>query len=172
MTEAQRQLAERNHNLIYYFLNKNHLEDDEWYDLAAIGLCKAAESYDGKYKFSTLAYKCMWSLFLNEKRKEQSRAHIPESQILYYEAKQTKYFDDAEFNLLNYRPSRDNVEAEVIAGMIFDEFCRKLRTDEERTIYKLIMLGYTQPEIAKAMNCSDGRIQFMKKRFAAYVKGR
>ena len=45
MTEKQKQLVVDNHNLIYSFLHKHGFDEEEFYDLAAIGLCKAAKSY-------------------------------------------------------------------------------------------------------------------------------
>lgn len=43
MTDYQRQLVTDNHNLIYRFLQKEKLNMEDWYDLAAIGMCKAAK---------------------------------------------------------------------------------------------------------------------------------
>lgn len=66
MDEHQKLLVTENHNLIYSFLRKYNLDVDEYYDLAAIGLCNACITYDASYKvpLSTYAYKCMFnSLF-------------------------------------------------------------------------------------------------------------
>lgn len=63
MTEEEYQrLVEENHNLIYAFMQKHNLPED-WYGDCAIGLCKAAKTFDKSrgYKFSTVAYKCMYS---------------------------------------------------------------------------------------------------------------
>ena len=63
-------IVEENHNLIYAFLNKCHLPTNEYYDLAAIGLCKAAKTWDcDRQKFSTYAYTCMFNEVMGEKRK-------------------------------------------------------------------------------------------------------
>ncbi len=64
LNDAQRKLVEDNHDLIYSFLNSRHLSLDsveDWYGTAAIGLCKAALTYDESRgaKFATLAYICM-----------------------------------------------------------------------------------------------------------------
>lgn len=54
ITDEARKLVEENHNLVYSFLYKYHLDVEEWYDLAAIGLCKAANTYNNdKSGFST-----------------------------------------------------------------------------------------------------------------------
>lgn len=45
ITEAEKKLVEQNHNLIYAFLQKYHLTIEDYYGLAAIGLCKAAMTF-------------------------------------------------------------------------------------------------------------------------------
>ena len=50
MDEHQKSLVTENHNLIYSFLKKYNLDVDEYYDLAAIGLCNACINYDASYK--------------------------------------------------------------------------------------------------------------------------
>ena len=58
MTEYQKQLVIENHNLIYRFLQKEKLNMEDWYDLSAIGMCKAAKTFnEGTYKLSTNAIK-------------------------------------------------------------------------------------------------------------------
>lgn len=48
MNDEQRKLVENNHNLIYAILHKYNLPIDEYYDVAAIGLCKAAITFDAE----------------------------------------------------------------------------------------------------------------------------
>ena len=48
MTDYQKQLVTDNHNLIYRFLQKEKLNMEDWYDLAAIGMCKAAKTFNRK----------------------------------------------------------------------------------------------------------------------------
>lgn len=71
LSEAQRRLAEENHKLIYQFLRDCNLPLDEFYDIAALGLCKAAQGYDARkgVKFATYAYRVM----LNEIRMDWRR---------------------------------------------------------------------------------------------------
>ncbi len=62
MTAEQRQLAEDNHSLIYKVLHDMKLSDEEFYGTAAIGLCKAAMTYQAdKYRFSTYACQCIYN---------------------------------------------------------------------------------------------------------------
>ncbi len=58
LSKDQQDLVSDNHNLIYSYANKMNLDINEYYDLLAIGLCKAAKMYDPNrgYAFSTYAY--------------------------------------------------------------------------------------------------------------------
>lgn len=74
LTEAQASMVEQNHNLIYVFLQKRGLSEenaDDWYGVAALGLCKAAMHFDESKgcKFSTLAFVCMENEIRMEMRK-------------------------------------------------------------------------------------------------------
>lgn len=51
LTQQQQHLVEDNHKLIYFYLYRNSLSVDEFYDVAAIGLCKAAITYNGQQSF-------------------------------------------------------------------------------------------------------------------------
>lgn len=66
MTKEQEQLVTDNHNLIYFFLNKwgkilEYSDMTDYYDICAIGLCKAAITYDSSkdVKFATYAAICI-----------------------------------------------------------------------------------------------------------------
>lgn len=73
MTQEQRKLVEENHKLIYYTLNKYKLNPEEYYDILAIGLCKAAIKFDSeRSKFSTFAIKVMYNEFLQHDRNENT----------------------------------------------------------------------------------------------------
>lgn len=51
---------------------------EDWYDLAAIGMCKAAKTFnEGTSKFSTYAFKCMFNEVYSEKKKELRQRTIP-----------------------------------------------------------------------------------------------
>lgn len=73
MLEEQKKLVEENHNLIYFTLSKYRLNPEEYYDILAIGLCKAAMNFDQeKSKFSTFAMKVMFNEFAQYDRNENS----------------------------------------------------------------------------------------------------
>lgn len=75
LTDEERDLVTDNHNLIYSYLNQHCLSDD-YYDLCAIGLCRAAHFYEPKKgKFSTFAFLCMSNVINMEWRKVQRQVY-------------------------------------------------------------------------------------------------
>ena len=73
LDEQQKKLVEKNHNLIYHTLHKYKLNQEEYYDILAIGLCKAAIAFDPeRSKFSTFAINVMYNEFLIHDRDENA----------------------------------------------------------------------------------------------------
>ena len=59
LTPEQRKLAEKHHNFIFYFMKRKGLDQEEFYDILAIALCKAVRTYDpSEYAFATYCYRC------------------------------------------------------------------------------------------------------------------
>lgn len=169
MTEQQKALVEENHNLIYAFLQKYHLSVEEWYDMAAIGLCKAAISFKAeKASFSTYAYKCMFNAVMREKRKEKLIRAIPESQIYHYQADfQNDNGEDVD-NFLSVIPSGDNVEAEALSHTIYGEYIENLNV-RDRMILQMFEKGYKQKEIGKATGHCQPTISRVKKKMIRHL---
>lgn len=70
--EERKKLGDDNTNLIYSFLNDKKYSIEEYYDIAAIGYCKAVNNYNpDKGCFSTFAYLCMQSQMLIEFRNQK-----------------------------------------------------------------------------------------------------
>lgn len=159
MTEEQRRLAEENHNLIYGFLNQNKLDDDEFYDLASIGLCKAAMKYntDRKEKFSTFAYTCMRNevknYFINF---EGAKKRIPKELVSSYNIE----LDDGKEILDVFIKNDDFIEDSLIC-LDFNSF-KKTLTDKECAIIEYLENDFKTSEIAKEFNCSHQYICQLK----------
>lgn len=60
LTPEQQKLVADNYKLIYAFLRRENLDDEEWYGELAFALCRAAQIYDPSFgvTFSTLAWNC------------------------------------------------------------------------------------------------------------------
>lgn len=163
LTKQQQQLAESNHKLIYKFANQKNLAIDEYYDILAIGLCKAAKIFDeNKSKFSTIAYRCME----NEVKMywtSNTRKHIvPKDMVSSY--------DGNDYLLVNYTNTH-SVHDIVASNIILRKFLNTL-TEKEKIIVKLLIIGLTQSEIAIRINCTrqgvSHYIQKIRKRWIMY----
>lgn len=73
LNTEQKKLVEDNHDLIYGFMTKYRLDFSTWYDVCAIGLCKAGMAYDGSNRFSTFAYYCMHNEVKKAKRTQLAK---------------------------------------------------------------------------------------------------
>lgn len=139
------------------------MDVEEWYDIAAIGLCKAANTYNNdKSEFSTYAYKCMYTAIIMEKRKENAMRTIPQNQIVYYENQvneSSKENDTSTF--LNYIPSKQDIENETISALSLENIENKL-DGNKRKVFVLLKEGYTQSEISKIIGISKQRISKIK----------
>lgn len=168
ITNEQQQVIEENHNLIYSFLQKYNLSVDDWYGLAAIGLCKAAITYkNGVSSFSTYAYKCMFTTVWSEKRKEKQSGTIPNHQILYYQSELDNNSDGDTNCFMNYIPSETNVEDDALTEVIFEEYNSKLN-GREKTIFRMFKEGYKQREIGKKVGCSQAQVSRVRKKLLQY----
>lgn len=140
------------------------MDVDEWYDIAAIGLCKAANTYNNdKSGFSTYAYKCMYTTIMIEKRKENAMCRIPQNQIIYYENKLNEESKDNDTSIfLNYIPSKQNIENETISTLLLDNIEDEL-VGNKRKVFLMLRNGYTQCEISKIIGISQQRVSNIKR---------
>jgi RNA polymerase sigma factor (sigma-70 family) len=168
MTDKQKKMVEENHNLIYAFLQKYHLPVEEWYGMAAIGLCRAAMTFkENVSSFSTYAYRCMFTAVMQEKRKETHAKTIPNHMIFYYQTE----LNDSDGNtacFMDFIPSIDDVEGDTIAKVIFEEFNEILKP-RDKAVFQMLQDGYTQREIGSMVGCSQTQVSRIKKKFTRYL---
>ena len=167
MTKEQQKLVEENHGLIYSFLAKYNLPIEEYYDLAAIGLCKASITYQNKTTFSTYAYKCMFNEVMQDKRKEKASRRIPQNQIVSYEA-ELDTCNGETTSYLNFIPSNEDAETNTLSKIMFEEFSKDL-SDRDRQIFYLFSKGYKQREIGKFVGCSQVQVSRIKRKLESYL---
>lgn len=147
LSKDQQDLVSDNHNLIYSYANKMNLDINEYYDLLAIGLCKAAKTYDPSrgYAFSTYAYFAMRTECYQYWRHLKTVSQIPEELIFSYN---NPFSDESEkqdrierINDIFGTYQLNSTEIEL------KEFIDSLKSIERRIIFEK-MYGYTQREIA------------------------
>ena len=167
MTKEQQKLVEENHGLIYSFLAKHNLPIEEYYDLAAIGLCKASITYQNETTFSTYAYKCMFNEVMQDKRKEKASRRIPQNQIISYEA-ELDTCNDETVSYLNFIPSNEDVESNSLSKIMFEEYSKDL-SDRDKQVLSLFSAGYKQREIGKIIGCSQTIVSRIKRKLENYL---
>lgn len=137
LTDKQRKLVEKNHNLIFHVANRFGFDLDKYYDVLAIGLCKASVKYDPtKGKFSTIAVHIMKQEVYLEYRKEGRRPL--EVHVLEYIPEASEEFDYKWIEESNL-------------------------SDTEKKIIYLKCLGHTQSEIAEEIGISQVHVSRMLK---------
>lgn len=155
--------------MIYTFLQKYHLSIEDYYDLAAIGLCKAGSKFDGsKSKFSTYAYKCMFTTVFTEIRDRKAEKRIQDYQVVYYQAELDDSNGEDTSTFLNYIPSKENVEDNVLSEIIFKEYMNKLK-ERDRQIFALFSYGYKQREISRIVGCSQAQVSRVRQKLCKYL---
>lgn len=166
LTVEQQLLVEENHNLIYDFANKRNLIIDEYYDILAIGLCKAAPSYDvNKGKFSTLAYQCMENELKVYWKHLQSKKTIPEDKIISYNtSRKVGKNESLKESFINSFADTYSLLDDVIIDNMFCDFFMNLLNDKEKTVINYIINDMTPNEIAIKLQCTVRNIYAIKRR--------
>ena len=158
LTNEQRELAAKNHNLIYKFAHKMNISIDEYYDILAIALCNAAKIFNrNKGSFSTLAYKCMNNELNTYWSKTKKESSIPSTMIFSYDAPVEK--NDCYGNSFKDIVEDDYQYKEMISGIISKEFIYGL-TDQEKQIVHFLLLGLKRQEIADKMGWKRQNVNY------------
>lgn len=156
MTDEQKKIVEENHKLIFDYLWRHHYPIEEYYDLAAIGLCKAAMTYDGESsKFSTYAYTCMRNEIIRYQQKWHRGKAIPDGLILSIDMPVLE--NEESSTLANTLASSIDIEGEIINDITVTDIMSKLN-DREKTVVYLRMRDYSYRQIAKVLGVSCTRV--------------
>lgn len=151
LTDSQRLLVEENHNLIYGYANKKNLNVYEYYDILAIGLCKAASAYDSsKGSFSNFAYFVMENEVKYYWRKITNASALPYDLVLSYDS----YVRESECAYIETIPAKND---DISFQARYNELLSKM-TDEEKTFCQLIMNGMRHADVMDVMGITRGKL--------------
>lgn len=175
LTNKESQLIEKNHNLIYSFAKRKNLVLDDYYDILAIGLCKAAIYHDEKKgAFSTIAYNCMQSELDDYFKSLQRKYVVPEECVISFDAVR---FDDNSANNDSFLSSlivEFNATEDLIIGELVCESFKNILNDVEKQVLELLLQDYTHREIAEYVGCSHQSITYyikkIKIKYANFLK--
>lgn len=140
-----------NHALIYHILSKNNWSIDKYYDVAAIGLCKAALSFDEGlgYTFSTYAARVMENAVLDEFRRKQTQMRNKYKEVS---------LDDRAIKGQIEKSAREDQLESLMVSMDVRNAMNTLHEDD-RAVAELLAEGYTQPEISKKLGISEAKFK-------------
>lgn len=160
MTKEQEQLVTDNHNLIYFFLNKwgkilEYSDMTDYYDICAIGLCKAAITYDSSkdVKFATYAGVCIENeIKLELRNKKKYSAPL--------------YSLDMTFNNTSDGTGEISYVENITTGLsAYDEILPyqldKVLNVREYKLVALVLQDYTQVEIGNIIGISQAQVSRM-----------
>lgn len=158
LTSTQQKLVEDNHNLIYGAAHKHKINLDEYYDVLAIGLCKAAMQYDeSRGQFSTFAYQTMLSEYFGVLRHNKIARAVPENAIVSMNVQ----IDNGSENPISFAdmiPANDDMEGNIVSKDYVEFLCNKLQSNRIKIIVTLLADGMTQADIAENLGVSRQRV--------------
>lgn len=165
MTEEQKLLVENNHNLIYFMIHKMNESVEEYYDLAAIALCKAAINYrPDNGSFANFACRCIRNEILLDHRARMMPKRWMNEYLISYDAPTLVQNEDGEeITLLEQLKSFESVENEALSRIMYLEVVEQLgKTDSK--VLEFFEKGLKQQEIAEIMGVSQANISRVKRR--------
>lgn len=169
LTEEQRKIAADNHNLIYAYANKSRISIDDWYGVLAIGLCKAAKSFDNsKGEFSTLAFKCMDNEAKIHLKRMYKKSSIPNNMIVSYDS---PIFDDESNGNLSIAETMPDVKSsnDMMYNAVINEFSGSL-SERELDVFKYLIGGMTHNEIADIIGCKRQNVTYFVRKIRGKIK--
>jgi len=155
LTEKQRQLAEKNHGLIISFIQRNHLDLDEYYGDLAETYCVAISSYnENKGKLSTYIFVSLGNKMKNIYKSLTYEKIIPKELISSFDAPLSTC--ECSSTLAEMIPDgRRNVENEVHFKMAWEQIAKEFSGFELELLNNIIYNNQTQSELAKRYNTSQ-----------------
>ena len=161
LNDEQRKLVEQNHNLIYSAMYKFGIRNekfDDYYGVAAVGLCKAGMHFNiFKGSFSTVAYKCIHSELRKQIRDDNALYRKSDRDSVSYNATIFQQEDNS-ICTENILLVDENFEENLISTLLFLDKLEILYNIDKKII-ALVIYGYTQEEIGKALGISRQAVQ-------------
>ena len=171
LSAEQSKLVEDNHNIVYSVLNKYGWSIEEYYGVAAIGLCKAARSFKEEkgFTFSTFAYTAIKNEVFQELRKYTAQSR---SGLVVVSLNEPIANASEEICLQDVlENTKDSPESSARVAEI-KKAIKSLKPNE-RTGVVLTIAGYKQKEIAEVLNTTQANtsriITKAQKRLEQYI---
>ena len=164
LNEEEKKLVEDNHNLIWYYVRRYGISYDEYYDVLAIELCKAAKHYDeSKGTFSTIALKFMNNKMHKLHEESTLQRKIPKDKINNYNS-----VLDIEYKVgSNYDMEKNIVNKMNLENELHKAF-EVITNERDRKIMYYRLKNLTVMEIGEMLNIThqyvSARIKQIRKK--------
>lgn len=168
LNDDQKRIVEENHNLIYKFAQNYHLDLEQYYDVLAIGLCRAAFHYKGntEYQFSTYAFKVMKNEYLNTYRSQYGcKRNEGDKYLVSYNDQKFSKSVEGECEMLDFLGSSDeDMIDDVLTSVIEDDLVSRFDKKNHKQMVRLLLNGHSQLEVAKIMDVSHTMVYHIRKK--------
>lgn len=149
------ELAAQNHNLIYGLLHRDNLPIEDFYDIAAIGLCHAAQTWHGPSAFAIYAYAVMhYSCCKEIERESALKRGVNGTLNVSYEE-----------STGSIEHGSTDVEQEAMNAVIVQQIAEYIHencTEAQVMYFELFQTGLKHKDIAECLGLS--RFQAMRMR--------
>lgn len=157
MTREQQDFAATNHNLVYDFLNKKHLGENEYYDIVIFGYLRAVQKYIQRpelhrYKFSTIA----WSAMETDVKNYHNYKNRPMRKAVCYSLEQVIPNTD-DLLLGSVIPTHNPIES--LEDSLFWMEVASVITKKQMDILQMKVAGMSEREIAREYQTSRDSIK-------------
>ena len=117
LTPEQKIFATQNHDLIYKFLNENHLSEDDFYDVIAIGYLRSIRRFFSnpqlhQYSFCTVAWKGMQGALNDYNKAQHGQRHT--ANILSIHTELGDEIFSLEESFMRYKDLMTQLEVELL----------------------------------------------------------
>lgn len=147
LTHEQRTFAADHHGLVYTFLNKNKLSEDEYYDVIIFGYLKAVHDYFTRkdlqvYSFATISWKAMSRSLSNYYKNQSCQKRKAEVLSIH-----VSLYPDAP-TLEESIPSQENFMQQLEADLLLHELARRV-SRQQMEMVQMRSSGYGVRDIAR-----------------------
>lgn len=160
LSKAQQKMVRDNHNLIMSYILRHNLGFNEYYDVLAIVLCKAAELFNAErgIAFSTYVYKAMDNAYRMSVRSTVRSKDVMcacRESLLSLDEIVSEAEDSTLYDVIPSKNHRN--EANAIGVVLINEFLSVLKPSEQSVLlYRLD--DYSQAYISSALGITKQRV--------------
>lgn len=154
LTDSERVFAEENHNILYKYMNINHLDISEFYDVLVIPYLNAVKKYFEneecrQYSFSTVAFLKLDTAVKNYYRAIYTQKRMPEGGLVSLELSLVGDNPFSEFTPNEwYIDCRMSTEKSAIALHIMEQIFQSLDERQEKLL-RMKADGFTVREMTE-----------------------